>query len=596
MKKTSLSIDQQSQGQSPVSLWRHAAVCAHRGRALEAGVDSELRPWQPLTNVDNASLPVHETGQSFTHVPAHASSPAVPVNYATPACPAFPRRCPFGGACHTCPVTVQTKLAINQPGDSYEQEADRMAERVMRMPESSTPTRTASAVGSSLSAAPPIVHEVLSSPGQPLDMDTRAFFETRFGYDFSQIRVHTDARAAESARAVSALGYTVGHNLVFGMGHYAPHRREGSQLLAHELVHALQQRSVSPRQFLTSANQPNDRGEQTAESAAPMIELERNSFHWGSLTTALLLQRHVTHSSAGRIGGAEEYLRGSGAEGRYLFTLRGGWLDRTHVEPHIRQANQLMADLEARRAVISVESSGFRTNYHMNYGQIPAPVDQDKMEQVALAIMTDHDYRFEAHQSRSVRNVVAQTPFSYEDLPSDRVGSEIGLRYRRQARAAGLNPDEGLNTGNSPQAQLLSSVTRRVVLNLQPVSAWQGIELYRGFLQSQGREVHTEFESVPQGAPIGVIRSPMLPGLGWARTFFQGYSGVRQLYEDYRARNPRHFRTSPYQQPILSPVRDPAPFLVNQPPDWAWQAAGLDRNVFNRAIQELPRSWIEMSF
>ncbi len=89
---------------------------------------------------------------------------------------------------------------------------------------------------------PPIVHEVLRSPGQPLDAPTRAFMEPRFGQDFSRVRVHTDTRAAESARAVNALAYTMGHNLVFAVGEYSPQTLEGKRLLAHELTHVIQQR------------------------------------------------------------------------------------------------------------------------------------------------------------------------------------------------------------------------------------------------------------------------------------------------------------------------------------------------------------------
>jgi Domain of unknown function (DUF4157) len=91
------------------------------------------------------------------------------------------------------------------------------------------------------SEVPPLVHEVLRSPGQPLDSATRAFFEPRFGHDFSQVRVHNDAKAAESARAVNALAYTVGRDVVFGMGRYAPTASEGQNILAHELVHVIQQ-------------------------------------------------------------------------------------------------------------------------------------------------------------------------------------------------------------------------------------------------------------------------------------------------------------------------------------------------------------------
>jgi len=85
------------------------------------------------------------------------------------------------------------------------------------------------------------VHEVLRSPGQPLDADTRAFMEPRFGHDFSRVRVHADSRAAESARTVDALAYTVGSDIVFGTGRYAPDEDEGKRLLAHELTHTIQQ-------------------------------------------------------------------------------------------------------------------------------------------------------------------------------------------------------------------------------------------------------------------------------------------------------------------------------------------------------------------
>jgi hypothetical protein len=92
---------------------------------------------------------------------------------------------------------------------------------------------------------PPIVRSVLNSGGQPLDSATRAFMESRFGHDLSQVRVHTDGRAAESAREVHALAYTVGPNIVFGADEYAPTTHRGRGLLAHELAHTIQQRSTS---------------------------------------------------------------------------------------------------------------------------------------------------------------------------------------------------------------------------------------------------------------------------------------------------------------------------------------------------------------
>jgi hypothetical protein len=92
-----------------------------------------------------------------------------------------------------------------------------------------------------MTGVPTIVHDVLRSSGRPLDAAARSFFEPRFGQDFSTVRVHTDAKAAESARSVNALAYTVGHDIVFDTGQYTPTTSVGKQLLAHELTHVMQQ-------------------------------------------------------------------------------------------------------------------------------------------------------------------------------------------------------------------------------------------------------------------------------------------------------------------------------------------------------------------
>ncbi|HMC29775.1 MAG TPA: DUF4157 domain-containing protein, partial [Candidatus Angelobacter sp.] len=156
------------------------------------------------------------------------------------------------------PAILQRKLTINEPGDSYEHEADRVSEHVMRMPAPGAGGTTAvsgSVPGVQLKAATPastgtaeapqIVHDVLRSPGQPLDKSTRAFMEPRFGHDFSGVRVHADAKAAESAKAVQAKAYTVGKDVVFGAGEYAPGSHAGQKLLGHELTHVVQQGDAS---------------------------------------------------------------------------------------------------------------------------------------------------------------------------------------------------------------------------------------------------------------------------------------------------------------------------------------------------------------
>lgn len=246
-----------------------------------------------------------------------------------------PGACPFGGTCHACLAPVQAKLTINKPGDEYEQEADRVADQVMRMPEpyariqracptcdeeepiqtkplaeqitplvqrqvepeedeeeeepiqtklsesaiqqqeedpeegedeepvqtkliegarvqrqekpeedeEEEPVQAKRAVGDAVAATPGLGTNInaMRGKGRPLDPASRAFFEPRFGYDFGQVRVHTNARAAESAKAIKARAFTVGQDVVFGTGRYSPETTSGKRLLAHELAHIVQQ-------------------------------------------------------------------------------------------------------------------------------------------------------------------------------------------------------------------------------------------------------------------------------------------------------------------------------------------------------------------
>ena len=145
------------------------------------------------------------------------------------------------------PLAAHTRLAIGALSDRSEQEADRIAGQV-GMNSSSTNDATPLARfqhGSGVStetAVPPAVTDSLRSPGRPLAPEVRAFMEPRFGCDFSRVRVHADDKAAESARALHARAYTVGHDLVFAAGQYAPDDSAGKVLLAHELTHVVQQK------------------------------------------------------------------------------------------------------------------------------------------------------------------------------------------------------------------------------------------------------------------------------------------------------------------------------------------------------------------
>lgn len=138
----------------------------------------------------------------------------------------------------------------------------------------------AAGTGEEQNVAPPIVHEVLRAPGQPLDAQTRTFMEPRFGYDFSQVRVHTGTRAAESARAVNALAYTVGRDVVFGASQYAPRTGAGTRLIAHELTHVMQQNSGGQMQSKLTINQPGDAFEHEADAAAEHVMAGAQASEW----------------------------------------------------------------------------------------------------------------------------------------------------------------------------------------------------------------------------------------------------------------------------------------------------------------------------
>jgi len=193
------------------------------------------------------SVPPEQTG-AHDHSPSRAAAP--PLSFDFGKIPVYGRT----------PVGIQPKLTIGAPGDALEQEADRVAEQVMRLPEpparshaqagrsdhpaasaNQVQTKSSHAGDSGGSTAPPIVHDVLRSPGQPLDATTRAFMEPRFGHDFGKIRVHADDAADRASRSLGARAFTYGQNIAFRDGQYDPGSAEGARLLAHELTHTVQQ-------------------------------------------------------------------------------------------------------------------------------------------------------------------------------------------------------------------------------------------------------------------------------------------------------------------------------------------------------------------
>jgi Domain of unknown function (DUF4157) len=142
---------------------------------------------------------------------------------------------------------IQFELKVNEPGDMYEQEADRIAGQVMATPAHNGLNGAASiqrATGPSASetaTAPASVEQALATSGQPFEPGLRREMEQHFGWDFSRVRVHTGAAAERSAREVNARAYTVGSSMVFAAGEFNPSTLGGRRLLAHELTHVVQQ-------------------------------------------------------------------------------------------------------------------------------------------------------------------------------------------------------------------------------------------------------------------------------------------------------------------------------------------------------------------
>jgi len=155
-----------------------------------------------------------------------------------------------GGECSECAkskTNLQRKLAIGASNDPLEREAEQVADQVM-----SASTSKVSGASASIQRykrqpsgrsedVPASVDKVLGSSGRPLDAPVRKDMESRFGHDFSQVRVHLGSLAEQSARDVNAHAYTVGHDIVFSDGQFKPGTREGSLVLAHELTHVVQQ-------------------------------------------------------------------------------------------------------------------------------------------------------------------------------------------------------------------------------------------------------------------------------------------------------------------------------------------------------------------
>ncbi len=222
----------------------------------------------------------------------------------------FPEQsyCPYGGACHTCPEAIQTKLKIGKSDDKYEREADRIAESLVNIPEnviqrSSCPTCDEEDDTERMIRRKPILHPIspLIQPqidyeeketdfikedkeiimkgvsprprmtatdsisreinntrgqGSGLPEGIRHYMEDSFGTSFSDVKVHTDYRSAGLNNRLNSKAFTIGQDIYFNKGYYSPNELKGKKLLAHELTHVVHQGEAQrlPQSFLSGRN------------------------------------------------------------------------------------------------------------------------------------------------------------------------------------------------------------------------------------------------------------------------------------------------------------------------------------------------------
>lgn len=213
----------------------------------------------------------------------------------------------MGGGCEECRKRkrsgLQPKLQVNQPGDFYEQEADRIADQVMG---ASTHPIVGGATprvqrllgpptGQMDDTAPASVDQALASLGRPLEPMLRQDMEQRFGYDFSRVRVHSGAAAEQSVRDVNANAYTVGSDMVFRADRFTPGTHEGRRLIAHELAHVVQQSTGESVRMSQNGGQRSLFRNNTAEHyAEPLHTDEALRITGGTLGLSRRVAREAT--------------------------------------------------------------------------------------------------------------------------------------------------------------------------------------------------------------------------------------------------------------------------------------------------------------
>ena len=284
---------------------------------------------------------------------------------------------------------IQAKLQIGQPGDIYEQEADRVADEVMRMPEPQVQRlakeeEEETVMAKEISRRKLQINDDLQTRlnlskggGYPLPEQTRFFMENRFGVDFSQVKVHTDIHAVQMARALNAEAFTSGRNVYFAERRYNPDSAQGKRLIAHELTHVIQQGVELRTKNRGYKNRPfhNDLNNTKKEKLNPSIvqsrlftavpQIQMSDDDWAITTVDRI---DIKDSPAGAIGGYPDILGDSdlNVPGPFNNAATGEVTNVHQIHFHLDQGSS--ADLTPRREVYAT--------FHLGPSRLPHPAEE----------------------------------------------------------------------------------------------------------------------------------------------------------------------------------------------------------------------------
>jgi len=358
------------------------------------------------------------------------------------------RKCAYGssassltGECEACKKKrLQKKLSIGTSNDPLEQEADRVADQVLAAPAHSVVSPapphiqrfTGQASGDG-STAPASVDRVLASSGRPLNGELQQEMGQRFGHDFSHVRVHTGVDAEQSAQDVNAHAYTVGHNIVFGAGRFAPESHEGQRLLVHELTHVVQQSDSDG----SSVAHPNRKPSLSPILHSRPLVIQRSVQETGvsSPESVLFRIRRVLRLSAAAPIPAQlaalgyEFNPGGGEDNpsnAFVYTCKGGWIDLGHFFLTAAGASTYLVSaagpLITWKKAIQTEEQQQREREKFE--------GPERVKYFGSSWKEAKEEKEAGRPEKVNRRGIAWSAYTIEDLPSDKFGFEFGRNLR----------------------------------------------------------------------------------------------------------------------------------------------------------------------